>query len=169
MPRFIIERHHAELVEMTKSDADNIRVINDEEGVKWLFSFLSADRRKTFCLYEAPNAEAIRAGLLAVPRGQIEAARSLGLNRWYTFVDVTLPQAFKIALKVGKEAPHRISWKEVESDVPDSSHSEPSKTAHDKCTEACNIAEGRCMATAHGSGARQACVKQKELCTALCN
>jgi len=46
----------------------------------------------------AYNAEAIRAGLLAVPRGQIEAARSLGLNRWYTFIDVTLPQAFKIAL-----------------------------------------------------------------------
>jgi polar amino acid transport system permease protein len=46
----------------------------------------------------AYNAEAIRAGLLAVPKGQIEAARSLGLNRWYTFVDVTFPQAFKIAL-----------------------------------------------------------------------
>jgi polar amino acid transport system permease protein len=46
----------------------------------------------------AYNAEAIRAGLLAVPRGQIEAARSLGMNRWYTFVDVTFPQAFKIAL-----------------------------------------------------------------------
>lgn len=46
----------------------------------------------------AYNAEAIRAGLLAVPRGQGEAAVSLGLNRWYTFVDVTLPQAFKVSL-----------------------------------------------------------------------
>lgn len=46
----------------------------------------------------AYNAEAIRAGLLAVPKGQIEAARSLGLNRWYTFIDITFPQAFKIAL-----------------------------------------------------------------------
>jgi polar amino acid transport system permease protein len=46
----------------------------------------------------AYNAEAIRAGLLAVPKGQIEAARSLGMNRWFTFVDVTFPQAFKIAL-----------------------------------------------------------------------
>ena len=34
--------------------------INDEEGVRWLFSFLSPDKRKTYCLYEAPNAEAIR-------------------------------------------------------------------------------------------------------------
>ena len=46
----------------------------------------------------AYNAEAIRAGLLAVPRGQVEAARSLGLSPWYTFIDVTLPQAFKVAL-----------------------------------------------------------------------
>ena len=46
----------------------------------------------------AYNAEAIRAGLLAVPKGQIEAARSLGLSSWYTFIDVTFPQAFKIAL-----------------------------------------------------------------------
>ena len=46
----------------------------------------------------AYNAEAIRAGLLAVPKGQVEAARSLGLSRWYTFFDVTFPQAFKISL-----------------------------------------------------------------------
>lgn len=46
----------------------------------------------------AYNAEAIRSGLLAVPRGQVEAARSLGLSRWFTFVDITFPQAFKIAL-----------------------------------------------------------------------
>ncbi len=46
----------------------------------------------------AYNAEAIRAGLLAVPRGQVEAARSLGLNSWFTFIDITCPQAFKISL-----------------------------------------------------------------------
>lgn len=46
----------------------------------------------------AYNAESIRAGLLAVPRGQAEAARSLGLSRGYTFCDVVFPQAFKISL-----------------------------------------------------------------------
>ncbi|MCK6421484.1 MAG: amino acid ABC transporter permease [Burkholderiaceae bacterium] len=46
----------------------------------------------------AYNAEAIRSGLLAVPRGQVEAAHSLGLGRWHTFADVVFPQAFKIAL-----------------------------------------------------------------------
>ena len=46
----------------------------------------------------AYNAEAIRAGLLAVPRGQTEAARALGLGRTHVFFDVVFPQAFKIAL-----------------------------------------------------------------------
>jgi polar amino acid transport system permease protein len=46
----------------------------------------------------AYNAEAIRSGLMAVPRGQVEAARSLGLSRWHTFIDITFPQAFKISL-----------------------------------------------------------------------
>ena len=61
MPRFMIERNFAETLEFTKEEAERIRQINDDEGVKWLFSFLSADKRKTYCLYEAPNPEAIRA------------------------------------------------------------------------------------------------------------
>jgi uncharacterized protein DUF4242 len=60
LPRFLIERNFAEALEVTKEDAEEVRQINDEEGVKWLFSFLSPDKRKTYCLYEAPNAEAIR-------------------------------------------------------------------------------------------------------------
>ena len=60
MPRFLIERNFADEVEATKDIADNIIRINDEEGVRWLFSFLSPDKRKTYCLYEAPNPEAIR-------------------------------------------------------------------------------------------------------------
>jgi len=46
----------------------------------------------------AYNAEVIRGGLLAVPRGQLEAALSLGLSRPQTFAYVTFPQAIKIAL-----------------------------------------------------------------------
>ena len=37
-----------------------MRVVNDEVGVAWLFSFLTADKKKTYCLYESPSAEAIR-------------------------------------------------------------------------------------------------------------
>jgi polar amino acid transport system permease protein len=46
----------------------------------------------------AYNAEAIRAGILAIPKGQTEAARSLGLSPVRTFLDVVFPQAFKISL-----------------------------------------------------------------------
>jgi len=61
MPRFLIERNFAERLEVTKEVADAVTRINDEEGVKWLFSFLSPDKRKTYCLYEASSADAIRA------------------------------------------------------------------------------------------------------------
>jgi len=45
------------------------------------------------------TAAALALGLnVAVPKGQLEAARSLGLSRCYTFIDVTFPQAFKISL-----------------------------------------------------------------------
>jgi hypothetical protein len=70
MPRFLIERNFAEALEVTKDGVDQVRQINSEEGVKWLFSFLSPDKRKTYCLYEAPNAEAIR---VAARRANIPA------------------------------------------------------------------------------------------------
>jgi polar amino acid transport system permease protein len=46
----------------------------------------------------AYNAEAIRSGILAVHKGQTEAARSLGLSPFQTFRDVIFPQSFRIAL-----------------------------------------------------------------------
>ena len=60
MAWFLIERNFAEEIDTDAVDVGGIERINDEEGVKWLFSFLSVDRKKTYCLYEAPNAEAIR-------------------------------------------------------------------------------------------------------------
>jgi hypothetical protein len=61
MPLFVIERNFADQLEMTKDDADSVKAINDDVGVRWLFSFLRADKKKTYCLYEAPSIEAIRA------------------------------------------------------------------------------------------------------------
>lgn len=61
MPRFIIERNFAEQLEVTLDSAKTIKAVNDEENVKWLISFLSADKKKTYCLYEADDVEAIRA------------------------------------------------------------------------------------------------------------
>ncbi|GGF96545.1 putative glutamine ABC transporter permease protein GlnM [Paenibacillus albidus] len=43
-------------------------------------------------------AEAIRAGIMAVPKGQMEAARSSGLNYIQTMQHVILPQAIKLVI-----------------------------------------------------------------------
>lgn len=48
--------------------------------------------------YAAYEAENYRAGLLAVPRGQVEAALSLGLTRWQMARTVVFPQAFRIVI-----------------------------------------------------------------------
>lgn len=44
----------------------------------------------------AYNAEVIRAGILAIPRGQSEASRSLGLSRFQSMRFVILPQAIRV-------------------------------------------------------------------------
>jgi hypothetical protein len=61
MPYFIIERNYADEVVTPMEAAPDINLINDEEEVRWLYSFLSVDRRKSYCLYEAESMEAIRA------------------------------------------------------------------------------------------------------------
>ena len=68
MPLYLIERNFAEQVNATPEIAAAITEVNANVGIEWLFSFLSADKKKTYCLYEAPNPDAIR-----------EAARKLNL------------------------------------------------------------------------------------------
>jgi Protein of unknown function (DUF4242) len=60
MPLYLIERNFAEQISVSKDTALAISQCNVDAGVQWLFSFLSADKKKTYCLYEAPNPEAIR-------------------------------------------------------------------------------------------------------------
>ncbi len=59
MPLFMIERTFAEQLELSSEDINLIEEVNAGEGVHWLFSFLSADRRRTYCLYEAPSPDEI--------------------------------------------------------------------------------------------------------------
>lgn len=60
MPVFMVERQFAAQLEASPETAAEINRINDESDVRWLTSFLSSDKRKTFCLYEADDVEAIR-------------------------------------------------------------------------------------------------------------
>jgi hypothetical protein len=60
LPLFLIERNFAEQLAVNRDGVAEVTQINADVGVQWLFSFLSADKKKTYCLYEAPSAEAIR-------------------------------------------------------------------------------------------------------------
>ncbi len=44
------------------------------------------------------QAEIVRAGILSVPTGQLEAADAVGLSRWQSMFRVVLPQAFRVSL-----------------------------------------------------------------------
>lgn len=60
MPIFMIERRYASQLEANVESIEGISRANEAEGVSWLSSFLSADKRRTYCLYDAPSPEAIR-------------------------------------------------------------------------------------------------------------
>lgn len=70
MPLYVIERTFADQLELGDEDVRLIEDINADEGVRWLFSFLSADRHRTYCLYEAPTPDAI---IAAAARANIPA------------------------------------------------------------------------------------------------
>jgi Protein of unknown function (DUF4242) len=61
MPVYLIERQFADQLDMTNDEVNLLEEVNADEGVSWLFSFLSADRHRTYCLYEAPSPDAIMA------------------------------------------------------------------------------------------------------------
>ena len=78
MPLFLIERSFAEQLELTDDDVRLIVDVNADEGVRWLFSFLSADRRRSYCLYEAPSSEEIMA---AARRANVPADEVIEVDR----------------------------------------------------------------------------------------
>jgi hypothetical protein len=65
MPRYIVQRTFPEGLEIPVADggAELCRGVieqNTEEGVTWVHSYVSQDKRTTFCIYDAPSPEAIR-------------------------------------------------------------------------------------------------------------
>ncbi|MBA3286399.1 MAG: DUF4242 domain-containing protein [Acidimicrobiia bacterium] len=70
MALFLVERNFAEALDIDAEGAAGIIAVNDDASVRWVYSFLSADKRKTYCLYEAESEEAI---LEAAHRNNIPA------------------------------------------------------------------------------------------------
>jgi Protein of unknown function (DUF4242) len=86
MPLYVIERTFADDLDISGEDIRLIDEVNAGEGVRWIFSFLSADRRQTYCLYESPSPDAIiaaarRSNLPADSVIEVDAATPLLSDR----------------------------------------------------------------------------------------
>jgi len=84
MPRYVVERAFPEGLGIPggSDGAPACLAIvdrNADEGVTWLHSYVSDDRRKTFCVYDAPTPEAIRKAASAneIPVTRITQVRLL--------------------------------------------------------------------------------------------
>ena len=65
MPRYVVERTFADglAIPAGADGAEVCQVVvdrNAQDGVTWVHSYVSDDRSKTFCVYDAPTPEAIR-------------------------------------------------------------------------------------------------------------
>ena len=65
MPRYLVERNFRNGLKLSTDDkgAEICRLIvvtNGEDDVTWIHSYVSSDRQKSFCIYDAPSPEAIR-------------------------------------------------------------------------------------------------------------
>ncbi len=73
MPMFVVEREFAETFD---PDQETLRLVDQyhlDNDIKWLTSFLSADKKKTYCLYECADIEVLRrhARDLGIPADEI--------------------------------------------------------------------------------------------------
>ena len=65
MPRYVIERtfpNGLEIPMSPKGVEGTLKVVkrNADEGVTWVHSYVTQDKKKTFCVYDGPTPEAIR-------------------------------------------------------------------------------------------------------------
>ena len=65
MPRYLIERNFPEGLSILKDEAGAslCRAVvenNAEDGVTWVHSYVTPDRKHTFCIYDGPTPEAVR-------------------------------------------------------------------------------------------------------------
>ena len=65
MARYVIERTFPDGLNLPATEAGAkaclaVVEVNASEGVTWLHSYVNPDRTRTFCIYDAPTAEAIR-------------------------------------------------------------------------------------------------------------
>jgi hypothetical protein len=84
MPRYIVERSYPNglIIPIDDTGADTCGGVvarNAERGVTWLQSYVSPDKKQSFCVYDGPSPEAIRlvAQKNALPVDRITEVRVL--------------------------------------------------------------------------------------------
>jgi hypothetical protein len=65
MPRYMVERNFPDGLKIPMNDEGagaclNVVGNNRSQDVTWVHTYVSDDHRKTFCIYDAPDPEAIR-------------------------------------------------------------------------------------------------------------
>lgn len=60
MPVFMVEREFAEQLSIGDDEKQIVTAYEVGNDIKWITSFLSADQKKTYCLYEVADAEILR-------------------------------------------------------------------------------------------------------------
>ena len=65
MPRYVVERTFPDGLAIPANAQGaqaclNVVGVNAESGVTWVHSYVSTDKKKTFCVYDGPSPEAIR-------------------------------------------------------------------------------------------------------------
>lgn len=84
MARYLIEREFPDglSIPLTPAGAGLCRQVidnNAEDGVTWLHSYVTPDRKRTFCIYDGPTPEAVRRAATRnkLPISQISEVRVL--------------------------------------------------------------------------------------------
>jgi hypothetical protein len=70
MPRFVVQRTFPQGLHILPNENGakalaSIIAGNAEHGVTWVHSYVTRDKSRSFCVYDAPNAEAIRSCAVA--------------------------------------------------------------------------------------------------------
>ena len=65
MPRYLVERTFTDPLAIPTTEAgaqvcQTVVKTNAEELVTWVHSYVTPDKKKTFCIYDGPSPEAIR-------------------------------------------------------------------------------------------------------------
>ncbi len=90
MPRYLVERSFVDglSIPSTADGAEVVRYVihnNAELDVTWVHSYVTPDRKKTYCVYDAPDPESVRraAALNKLPVDKITEVRVLDPYFYY--------------------------------------------------------------------------------------